>query len=134
MFALDTNTLIYYFKGLGHVAENMLAVAPSEIAIPAISLYELEVGLAKSSSPDRRRKQLQELLDVTEVLPFGSKEARLAGKVRAELELAGTPIGPLDLLIAAIALSHGATLVSRNTREFGRIEHLRLVDWFDAES
>ena len=62
MYVLDTNTLVYFFKGVGKVAERFLATSPQDIAIPSIVLYELEVGIAKSVSPSKRRKQLNELL------------------------------------------------------------------------
>ena len=78
----------------------------------------------------RRRAQLDRLLEVVTVLPFGPHEARTAAKIRATLEAAGTPIGPMDTLIAGAALAHGATLVSHNVREFSRVEGLRVEDWF----
>src|SRR5271166_719593 len=64
MYLLDTNTLIYFFKGMGRVAERLLSTAPAETAVSAISVYELEVGIAKSDSPGKRRKQLEAFLDV----------------------------------------------------------------------
>lgn len=130
MFALDTNTLIYFFKGQGNVAEKLFATAPSEVAIPAIVVYELETGINKSSQPTKRRDQLGELLEVVEVLPFDQPSARRSAAVRAELESEGRPIGPLDILIAGTALAHNATLVTHNVREFGRVAGLPLTDWF----
>ncbi len=132
MFVLDTNSLIYFFKGEGEVSARLLATPPAEVAIPTIVLYELEVGLAKSSEPARRRAQLDRLLDLVTVLPFGLAEARAAARIRAALEIAGTPIGPMDTLIAGVALAHRGTLVTRNTREFGRVAGLEVVDWFGA--
>ena len=132
MFALDTNTVIYFFKGMGRVAEHLLSLSPREVAVPIVVLYELEVGLAKSRSPKKRREQLGAMLARVQLLPFGAEEARVGGRLRARLEQAGTPIGPLDSLIAATALAHGATLVTRSTSEFGRVEGLRLADWYDA--
>jgi tRNA(fMet)-specific endonuclease VapC len=93
-------------------------------------LYELEYGVAKSSAPEHRRAQLAALVAVTDVLPFGAAEAAVAGRIRADLERAGTPIGAIDTLIGATALSHGATLVTRNVREFGRIQGLAVESWF----
>lgn len=130
MFALDTNTLIYFFKGMGNVAERLFAHPPAEIAIPAIVLYELEVGLAKSESPKKRRAQLERMMSVTSVLPFDKKTAVCAATIRVALERAGTPIGQYDLLIAATAVSAGATLVTRNTAEFERVHGLRLENWY----
>ena len=130
MWVLDTNTLIYFFKGEGRVAEALFARRPADIGIPAIVLYELQVGIAKSSSPEKRTEQLAELTSVVQVLPFHQQEARAAADVRAELEKKGTPIGPYDTLIAGTALAHGAVLVSRNTREFARVAGLRVEDWY----
>ena len=100
MYVLDTNTLIYFFKGLGGVADRMLATPPSEIAAPTVVVYELELGIAKSSAPARRRAQLDELLSAVSVLPFGRSEARVAASIRARLESTGTPIGPLGTVNA----------------------------------
>src|SRR5690348_10258804 len=122
MYALDTNSLIYFFKGMGRVPERVLSTPPRSLAIPALVLYELEI--ANSSSPARRRFQLEHLLALLDVLPFGAAEATVAARVRADLELAGTPIGALDTLIAGTALRHGATLVTRNVKEFQRIDGL----------
>lgn len=130
MYALDSNSVIYFFKGVGKIAENLLRTPPREIALPAVVLYELETGIAKSSSPDRRRAQLDEIVSLVTVLPFGPAEARASARIRAGLEKRGAPIGPIDTLIAGTALSHGATLVTHNVDEFGRVEGLALVDWF----
>ena len=129
IFALDTNTLIYFFKGIGQVGEHLLNTPPSDIAIPAVVLYELEVGIAKSSSSERRREELNELTKDLNLLPFGRAEASAAAAVRAVLERLGKPIGPMDTLIAGTALANHATLVTHNTREFGRVPNLEIVDW-----
>ena len=134
MYVLDTNTLIYFFKGLGQVAERLLATPPRNVAIPAIVLYELEVGIAKSKEPRKRRTQLDELIRVIHVLTFGEAEARAAAGIRARLEKRGTPIGPLDVLIAGTARACRATLVTRNTQELSRIQGLRLENWYGRES
>lgn len=93
-------------------------------------LFELETGIAKSSSPRKRKLQLQEFTSLVAVIPFGINEARTAAIIRTHLEKAGTPIGPYDLLIAASALASSATLVTHNRKEFGRIHQLKLEDWF----
>jgi len=129
-YALDTNTLIYFFKGMGRVGERLLACPPQEIAIPAITLYELETGLAKSAEPEKRRRQLSQMLAAVKVLPFGAAEARQAAQIRAALEQQGTPIGPYDTLIGATALAWQATLVTHNTAEFSRVAGLQIVDWY----
>ncbi|MEF8794746.1 type II toxin-antitoxin system VapC family toxin [Thiohalorhabdus sp.] len=130
MFALDTNILIYFFKGEGRVAERLLAQPPTRIAIPTLVVYELEVGIAKSTSPERRVEQLGELVDTVTLLPFHREAASEAAAIRAELEAIGRPIGPLDTLIAGTAAAHDATLVTRNTAEFARIDRLSVEDWY----
>lgn len=132
MFALDTNTLIYFFKGVGNVPDRLLATAPSLIGIPTIVAYEMETGIAKAKDSAKRRRQFNALVDATATLPFDQNAARQAAGIRAQLEQAGTPIGPLDTLIAGIALSHGAILVTHNTKEFSRVPELQITDWCSA--
>lgn len=130
MYVLDTNTLSYYFRGEGRVAERLSSVSPSDVAIPSIVLFEIESGIARSPEATKRRSQLDSALSAVEVLPFGRNEARTAAKVRADLEARGKPIGPYDVLIAGTALAHGATLVTRNVREFRRVPGLTVENWF----
>ena len=129
-YALDTNSVIYFFKGMGQVSARLLSTPPREIALPAVVLYELELGIAKSSAPERRRMQLGELVQRVTILPFGAGEAKATARIRADLERTGEPIGPLDFLIAGTALHHGATLVTHNLKEFGRVSGLSLEDWY----
>ena len=86
MYILDTNTLIYFFKGIGKVADNLLAVSPKDIGLPSIVLYELEYGIARSTSPRKRTKQLGELCALVEVLSFGDEEAKASAMIRVALE------------------------------------------------
>lgn len=130
MFALDTNTLIYFFKGIGRVGEHLRRTSPSEVAVPSVVLYELEVGVALSAQGQSRRRALEALLQVARVLPFDEAAARAAAAVRRTLEQAGSPIGPLDTLIAGTAIAHSGVLVTHNAREFGRVRGLKMVDWF----
>lgn len=129
-FALDTNTLIYFFKGQGRVAEHLLGVSPREIGIPAVVLYELELGIARSSQPRKRRGQLDAMLAVVSILPFDREAARHAAELRATLDAAGKPIGPMVTLIAGIALAARSVLVTHNTGEFSRVKGLHLADWY----
>jgi len=130
MYVLDTNTLIYFFKGMGNVAAILLDTPPSEIGIPSIVIYELEGGIAKSTSSEKRAEQLSNLLSIVNVLPFGMREAKAASKIRVALERQGNPISPYDILIAASALTHNAILVTHNTKEFESIPQLQIADWF----
>ena len=130
MYILDTNTLIYYFKGQGQVAENFANVSAQEISIPTIVLFELQVGIAKSTSPAKRTQQLQELMSRVNLVLFDREAALAAAKIRAELEQQGTPIGQMDVLIAGTAIALQATLVTHNIKEFSMVSGLTIVDWY----
>ncbi len=130
MYVLDTNTVIYFFKGIGNVAQNLLDASPKEIGIPAIVIYELMVGIGKSTAPHKRRQELNELLSAIAVISFGPKEAERSALIRVQLENAGIPIGPHDVLIAGTAMAHQATLVTHNRKEFRRIKKLSVEDWY----
>ena len=129
-YVLDTNTLIHFFKGAGRVADRLLAIPPGEIGIPTIVLYELEVGIAKSRSPQKRTAQFREFTSLVNILPFGFAEAKAAATIRAKLETKGVPIGPYDILIAATALASNCILVTHNKGEFERVDELKVEDWF----
>lgn len=130
MYVLDTNILIYFFKGLGHVDDKLLGTAPKEIYIPSIVLYELEVGIGKSQSPAKRIKQLEDLISIITVLPFTAEAAKYSANIRVQLEKTGMLIGPFDTLIAGTALAFKGILVTHNTKEFERIPNLQIEDWF----
>jgi tRNA(fMet)-specific endonuclease VapC len=130
MYVLDTNTLIYYFKGQGQVAQNLANVSPQTLVISTIVLFELQVGIAKSLSSAKRTQQLQQFLSRVNLVPFEREAALAAAKIRAQLEQQGTPIGSLDVLIAGTAVALQATLVTHNIREFSRVSGLVIVDWF----
>ena len=130
MYVLDTNTLIYFFKGRESVSRKLLSIPPKEIGIPSVVVYELEVGIAKSKAPRKRLKQLEEMMSLITVLPFTVKEARSSAMIRAQLERKGLPIGPIDMLIAGTARAHQAILVTHNVKEFTRIDKLQVEDWY----
>jgi tRNA(fMet)-specific endonuclease VapC len=129
-YVLDTNTLIYFFKGVGNVKNRLLSLPPSEIVLPAIVLFELEFGIAKSASPRKRIRQLNDFTALVNVIPFGPAEAKAAAQIRAKLEKKGIPIGPYDVLIAACAKANNLILVTHNVKEFKRIQGLQVEDWF----
>jgi tRNA(fMet)-specific endonuclease VapC len=130
MCVLDTNTLIYYFKGQGRVAQNLANGPNQEISIPTIVLFELQVGVAKSTSPAKRTQQLQQLLNRVNLIPFDRDAALAAATIRVQLEKQGSPIGSMDILIAGIAISLKATLVTHNVNEFSRVAGLTIADWY----
>jgi len=130
MYILDTNILIYFFKGLGNVAQKIMDTKPSEIAIPSIVIFELEYGIQRSSSPEKRLGQLADICSVIDILPLRENEALYSAKIRAELESKGMPIGPYDILIAGTAMANNGILVTNNTKEFNRVAGLPLENWY----
>lgn len=130
MYVLDTNTLIYYFKGQGQVAQNLANVSAQEIIVPTIVLFELQVGIAKSTSPGKRSQQLQQLVSRVKLLTFDRDAALASATIRAQLEKQGTPIGQIDVLIAGTAVALEAILITHNLKEFSRVPGLAIADWY----
>lgn len=128
-FLLDTNTCIDLFRGVRPVIERLKSLAPNDCGISAVTSFELFASGSKAQNPRREIEKIEKLLRVIEELPFEAAAARRAGALRAELEEAGTPIGPYDLLIAGHCLAVDLTLVTGNSREFGRVAGLRLESW-----
>lgn len=128
-FALDTNTLSYFMRREGHVAERFLAQPPHTIALPSLVVYELNYGLRRVGR-QAALAALGRLVQSVAVIDFDLEAADHAARIRIELEALGTPIGSADLIIAATARRHGCTLVTRNTREFGRVPELSIEDWY----
>ncbi|WP_347888531.1 type II toxin-antitoxin system VapC family toxin [Nitrosomonas europaea] len=134
MLILDSNTISYYFRGDPQVVLRLRAQRPQDVAVPAIVEYELRYGLLRLS-PEMaapRLAALTTLLLPMQKLPFDSECADHAARIRTTLEAAGNPIGPHDTLIAATALRHGATLITRNEREFSRIPGLQWINWHEG--
>ena len=131
MYVLDTNTVSYFFRGEGRVAQRLLATPPREIAIPAIVTYELRFGVARLPMAKRLAEQLETLLGWVTILPFDDVVSKVAAKIRVTLERAGQPIGPLDVLSAATSQAVNGTLVTRNVSEFGRVPELQVDNWYD---
>jgi tRNA(fMet)-specific endonuclease VapC len=130
MVMLDTSICIYIIKQKPPgVLKRFLEYQVGDIAISAITLAELRYGVAKSHYREKNAKALDELIIPLEILPFDEEASRSYGEIRAALEKAGTPIGSMDLLIAAHAVSLGVTLVTNNTKEFNRVSGLKVVDW-----
>jgi len=127
---LDTNICIYIIKQQpAAVLQHFLEYEVGDIGISSITLAELRYGVAKSTHQDRNAKALDEFIIPLEVVPFDAEAAHLYGEIRATLERTGTPIGAMDLLIAAHALALGIPLVTNNTREFARIPELNIINW-----
>ena len=128
-FLLDTDTCIYALKQAPAVLKNLLAHSPEDIALSVITEGELRTGAVKSASPAKTLRLLENFLRPLSILEFTSGDAASYAQVRAKLERAGTPIGPLDTLIAAQAAARKLVLVTNNQREFGRVAGLHLQNW-----
>ena len=130
MYMLDTNICIYAMK---NKPEKVLRRFKEEmdhgLCVSSITLAELEYGMKHCSDPMRNEQALLRFLVPLSVLPFGADAATSYGEIRAELQRKGTPIGPLDMLIAAHAKSEGMTLVTNNVREFARVPGLEIENW-----
>ena len=129
-YMLDTNICIYVSKQKPiEVVQKFLQQRAEDLCVSSITVAELEYGIQKSSFPQKNRKWVAEFLSNIQILPFDRNAAEEYGLIRAALEQAGTPIGPLDMLIAAHARSLGLTLITNNTREFRRVADLSVEDW-----
>ncbi len=127
---LDTNTCIFVIRRQPAVVlERLLRCEVGDVGISSITLAELRFGAAKSRHREKNTQALDEFVVPLEVAPFDENAAHSYGDIRHDLEKAGTPVGAMDMLIAAHAVSLGAVLVTNNTREFGRISRLEVVDW-----
>jgi tRNA(fMet)-specific endonuclease VapC len=132
-YCLDTNTCIYYLTGRKPaVKERLLAHSPGEILIPAIVEAELLYGAERSRRRDYNTSAVREFLLPFSTAAFGSAAAQVYARMRADLERIGLPIGPNDLIIAAIAIATETTLVTHNVAEFSRVGELSLEDWTES--
>ncbi|MCB2146524.1 MAG: type II toxin-antitoxin system VapC family toxin [Deltaproteobacteria bacterium] len=129
-FMLDTNICIYIIKRKpANVIERFKQTEISQIGISSITLSELSYGVSKSSRPGQNQMALAQFIAPLEILPYPDDAAHYYGDLRTRLEKMGTPIGSLDLLIAAHALSVGCRLVTNNEKEFARIPNLKIENW-----
>jgi tRNA(fMet)-specific endonuclease VapC len=129
-YLLDTDAFSDIVRRLPYVYERFCRTPPSQVRISSVTLKEIEYG--RRLSPERVARHIpaiESLLRRIDTIPFDVEEAHAAGRLRAFLARAGTPIGPYDVMIAATALAHGLTLVSANTMEFSRVPGLQLDNW-----
>ena len=129
-YMLDTNICIYAIK---HKPEQVFMRLqehdPIDICISSVTYAELVHGVEKSKAIEKNRVALALLLANIEIMNFDSLAAESYGKIRADLEKAGTPIGPLDMMIAGHAIALDYTVVTNNTKEFERVNGLKLENW-----
>ena len=133
MYLLDTNICIYIIKK--KPADVLMALktkSKKDIYISSITIAELEYGIAKSQFPEKNKIALIEFLSIFNILPFDDNDAVDFGEIKKELEKKGKIIGPMDLLLAAQAKSKKLILVTNNTKEFERVEGLKIENWLQA--
>ncbi len=127
---LDTNICIYVIKQKPpEVLRTFTTFAVGDVAVSSVTAAELAYGAQKSQWPARNQQAIEQFLLPLVVVEFDYEAALVYGKLRAELERQGTPIGPLDMLIAAHALHLGLPLVTNNTKEFARVADLQIENW-----
>jgi tRNA(fMet)-specific endonuclease VapC len=131
-YLLDTHTCIYIINKKPPSAINRIRSKQlDEISISTITIAELEYGVYRSRYVDRNRIALLEFLVPFDILDFDQSAAAVYGSVRTSLEQKGTPIGPMDLLLASQAMSQQLVLVTNNVREFCRVEGLQIENWIE---
>lgn len=130
IFLPDTNACITLLRRRDQrLIARWKSVKVTDIVLCSITVYELRYGAQRSSDPSGEQAKLDLFLGPFMSLSFDDQCARRCAELRADLEAKGNVIGPHDLQIAAIALQHRLTLVTHNSREFGRIAGLKLEDW-----
>jgi tRNA(fMet)-specific endonuclease VapC len=134
-FLLDTNVCIRYLNGRSEAIKRELLVRRREdVVMCSVVKAELCYGAFKSRNPVINLERQRSFVEGFISLPLDDNAAEIYGRIRADLERIGRPIGPNDLLIAAIAIANDATLVTHNIREFGRINGLTIQDWESEEA
>lgn len=129
-YLLDTNICIYIIKRKpAHLLNKFISFQVGEIGVPTITVAELTFGVQKSIYPKRNLQALEQFLQPLVIVDFDYKAALAYGILRQQLQARGHPIGPLDMLIAAQALSQNVPIVTNNVREFERIEGLSVENW-----
>ena len=132
MFFLDSNTCIYFLNGTSEsIKEKILSKSPVEIKIASVVKAELLLGAYKSKAPQKSMEKLERFLDPFEVLSFDDSVSYEYASIRKQTEEEGKVVGPNDLLIASIAKFHQGVLVTRNVREFSRIQGLVIENWWE---
>ena len=133
-FLLDTNICIYIIKKKPiEVFEKLRSLPLFSVAVSSITVAELEYGVRKSTLPQKNQEALNEFLSALTIVDFSFQAAVEYGAIRTQLEAKGTPIGSLDMLIAAHAKAVNLTLVTNNEREFSRIEGLEIENWLSKK-
>jgi len=128
MLLLDTNIIIAFFKGEQIISEKVLSQI-DQIALSSLVVAELDYGAKASQRSEENLEKLYNFIELTEVVPFDLKCAKTFGIIKSKLRLLGKPTGEVDAFLAATAITHNATLVTKNSKHFENIEGLKLEMW-----
>ena len=131
-YLLDTNVCIAYKKRKPGIPERIEALAAGQVVMSVVTWGELMLGVEKSQQRERSLEILKRVREIIPVVGTDEEVGNHYGSIRGQLEMAGTPIGPNDLWIAAHARALGIPVVTNNTGEFGRISGLTVEDWTQA--
>jgi tRNA(fMet)-specific endonuclease VapC len=127
---LDTNTCIYFLNRASEgIVKRFKELSPSHIKLPSITVAELCYGAEKSRFKSRNLERVKRFVSTFEIISFDEKACTAYAKIRYSLERSGTPVGPMDLLIASTGLAHNFIVVTNNVKEFRRVKGLRLENW-----
>jgi len=129
-YLLDTNICIHYFKGQFGIKERIEKIGFKNLAICEITLAELIYGAAKSQQTEKNMKVVDNFAKKIEIIPILSS-LKVYGKEKARLKSIGKTIGDLDLFIGSTAIVNNMIMVTRNTREFERIDGISIENWID---
>ncbi len=130
MFLIDTNICIYIMNDHPpQVIQKFREIGVGNICISSITVSELQYGVCKSKQIKKNMKRLDEFLSPFEIIPYDESASIYYGKIRSYLEKQGNVIGPLDMLIAAHALSENLTVITNNEKEFKRVKALKVENW-----
>ena len=133
MYLLDTNICIYAVKRkpsqvIKKIAENM----NDGIFISSLTIAEMEFGISNSMYPEKNRSSLMEFLAIFDILDFCAKDAIAYGMIKTNLKSKGSIIGPIDMLLAAQAVTNNLIMVTNNTAEFQRVDGLTVRNWTES--
>lgn len=131
-YLLDTNTVSYAYRNQGACRQKIEATPVEQICISSVSYFELTFGMALKPRSEVLETFIHGMRLRYACVDLDFISADQAGRLRAHLRLAGTPIGEYDLLIAGIALAHKLTVITHNTREFSRVPGLQVENWYEA--
>ncbi|NVK29814.1 MAG: tRNA(fMet)-specific endonuclease VapC [Gammaproteobacteria bacterium] len=128
-YLLDTNIVIYTIKNKPQAVREAFNRHYGQICISSVTYMELVYGAERSSNPAKNLRVIEGFIARIDVLAYDESAAVHSGQIRAQLASVGTPIGPYDQMIAGHARANGLIVVSNNTKEFARVEGLRLENW-----